>query len=82
MNKELNKSKYNIERFIEAQNEVYKDVLNELKGYKETHWIWFIFPQLKALGQSSMSYYYGIENKEEAKEYFNDPLLKKDILNV
>ena len=51
------------------QNKYYKTALNEIKsGEKKTHWIWFIFPQLRGLGVSKMSYYYGLQNLDEAKE--------------
>ena len=49
----MENDKYNLERFIKAQNEIYCDVIKQLNnGYKETHWIWYIFPQLKGLGRS------------------------------
>ena len=59
----MENDKYNLERFIKAQNEIYCDVIKQLEnGYKETHWIWYIFPQLKGLGGSEYSNIYGIEN--------------------
>lgn len=69
-------NKYNINRFIIAQDKVYSNVINELKnGYKETHWMWFIFPQIKGLGYSTTSMYYGIESLDEAKQYLANPIL-------
>ncbi len=65
-------------RFIEAQNKwnTYQTALAEVKaGKKVGHWIWFIFPQLKGLGESNNSYYYGIDDIEEAKAYQNHPVL-------
>lgn len=72
----MNKDVYNLQRFIDAQNEVYKDVICELKnGNKESHWMWFIFPQLKGLGKSETAEYYGIENINEAIAYTNNKTL-------
>jgi uncharacterized protein (DUF1810 family) len=65
-----------LQRFVEAQSEVYSDVLAELRaGRKESHWMWFIFPQMKGLGHSSMALYYGIGSLEEATAYLRHPLL-------
>ena len=76
-------SKYNIERFIDAQNEFYEIALKEIKnGKKETHWMWFIFPQLKYLGDSEMSLYYGISNKEEAILYLKNVILRNRLINI
>jgi len=61
----------------------YETALNEIKnGKKETHWIWYIFPQLKGLGTSAMSEYHGIENIEEAREYLKHNLLRKNLLEI
>ena len=69
-------SKYETSRFIKAQDTAYKVVLAELQsGCKQSHWIWYIFPQLAALGSSATAKFYGIKNLEEAKEYFNHPIL-------
>lgn len=70
--------KYNLNRFIIAQEHFYKFAIYELEnGKKRSHWIWFIFPQLKDLGFSSKSKFYGITCKEEAKEYINNSILGK-----
>ena len=67
---------YNLDRFIQAQGCSYKTALAEIKnGFKRTHWMWYIFPQLKELGRSSTAKYYGIENLEEAKMYLAHPVL-------
>jgi uncharacterized protein (DUF1810 family) len=67
---------FNLERFITAQGTVYPQVVAELSaGCKRTHWIWFIFPQIKGLGRSSQSEYYGIGSLEEAAAYARHPLL-------
>jgi len=65
-----------LKRFIDAQNLVYTYVLAELQaGKKETHWMWYIFPQLEILGNSEPSKYFGIKDSDEAIEYLNNPLL-------
>jgi uncharacterized protein (DUF1810 family) len=61
---------FNLERFITAQTDVYPQVLAELAaGRKRSHWIWFIFPQMKGLGHSSQSEFYGIGSLDEAAAY-------------
>ncbi len=63
-------------RFVEAQQPVYEEVLAELEaGRKETHWIWFVFPQLRGLGASATARYYGIADLEEARAYLAHPVL-------
>jgi uncharacterized protein (DUF1810 family) len=65
-----------LRRFTEAQERVYPTVLSELRdGRKRTHWIWFIFPQLRGLGRSSTAHYYGISSRQEALDYLADPTL-------
>jgi uncharacterized protein (DUF1810 family) len=67
---------FDLERFVEAQNPVYAQVCRELRqGRKQGHWIWFIFPQLKGLGQSYMANHYGISGAEEARAYLSHPVL-------
>ena len=69
---------YDLERFVLAQNKLgfYETALSELKrGKKQTHWMWFIFPQLKVLGQSGMAKFYGISDLDEAKAYIEHPVL-------
>lgn len=67
---------YDLERFIEAQKLDYDIALNEIrKGQKRGHWIWYIFPQIKGLGHSYNSEYYGISGTKEAKAYLDHPLL-------
>lgn len=59
-----------LERFLEAQNPVLEVVLQELRaGRKETHWMWYIFPQLAALGRSERAVYYGLADLAEAEAY-------------
>lgn len=66
-----------INRFVEAQdNGIYERAFTEIKeGHKESHWIWYIFPQLKGLGRSYNSEFYGINDLNEAKEYLQHPVL-------
>ena len=67
---------YNLQRFVDAQQETISAVLAELKhGRKYGHWIWFIFPQLKGLGRSSSSEFYGISSLDEARAYLRHPVL-------
>ena len=74
---------YNLERFIKAQEFNYENALAEIKkGRKTSHWIWFIFPQLKNLGSSRNAKYYGIENLDEAKEYLENEILRKHLLEI
>lgn len=65
-----------LERFVTAQAVVFVDVLAELAaGEKRSHWMWFIFPQLRALGRSSTAQYYGLADLDEARAYWQHPLL-------
>ena len=65
-----------ISRFIEAQEGDYEEALAEITaGEKQSHWIWYVFPQLKGLGMSWTSEFYGIADLGEAKEYLAHPVL-------
>ena len=67
---------YDLERFVEAHKYSYHHALEEMRrGRKQTHWIWFIFPQLKHLGRSYNARYYGIADIGEARAYLAHPLL-------
>lgn len=67
---------HSLERFVDAQERMYERALEEVKsGKKLSHWIWYIFPQLKGLGMSGNSYYYGIDDIEEARAYLKHPVL-------
>lgn len=71
----------NLERFINAQNAVYQQVLAELKmGTKQSHWMWFIFPQLEGLGRSATAIKYSIKDKLEAEQYLKHPVLGKRLI--
>ena len=68
---------YDLERFVTAQADSYETALAELKaGRKQSHWMWFVFPQLAALGRSGTARYYGIAALEEAGAYLEHPLLR------
>lgn len=72
-------------RFIEAQDAFgsYEVALQEMKnGQKQSHWIWYIFPQLKGFGHSYNSRYYGINDVEEAKAYLSHPVLGKRLREI
>lgn len=67
---------YNLQRFVTAQSSIYEDAVAELReGRKNTHWIWFVFPQMKGLGFSPTSEFFGIDSLEEAKAYLAHPIL-------
>ncbi|MEO7400828.1 MAG: DUF1810 domain-containing protein [Polaromonas sp.] len=72
---------FNLQRFIDAQATVYAGVLDELRaGRKATHWMWFIFPQLKELGRSAIARHYGISSLAEAAAYLEHPVLGQRLL--
>lgn len=72
-----------VSRFIEAQKYSYEQALNEIKrGRKESHWIWYIFPQLKGLGTRENSEIYGIADIDEAHEYMSDPVLSARLIEI
>ena len=69
-------SEFNLDRFVEAQASVYERALAELRaGRKQSHWMWFIFPQLKALGRSATAQHYGLSSVDEARFYLAHQLL-------
>jgi uncharacterized protein (DUF1810 family) len=73
----------NLNRFIEAQEKDYELAILEIKsGYKRSHWMWYIFPQLSDLGYSSIAKYYGIKDIEEAKAYLNNDYLRNNLINI
>ena len=72
-----------MERFIEKQKIYHNIALEELKnGHKESHWMWYIFPQIKGLGYSYNAVYYGINNYEEAKLYWQNDYLRNNYLQL
>lgn len=67
---------FDLERFVQAQNPVYRDVQGELaRGRKQSHWMWFVFPQIAGLGLSAMSQRYAIGSRAEAAAYLAHPVL-------
>lgn len=74
---------HNINRFIEAHVESYEQALNEIRnGRKQTHWMWYIFPQITGLGMSSIAKYYEIKSLEEARAYLNNELLGEHLIEI
>ncbi|WP_439392506.1 DUF1810 domain-containing protein [Bradyrhizobium sp. PMVTL-01] len=67
---------FDLERFVQAQNPVFRDVQGELaRGRKQSHWMWFVFPQVAGLGFSAMSQRYAIGSRAEAVAYLAHPVL-------
>ena len=67
---------YHLARFVEAQDRIYEKVCAELRvGEKSSHWMWFIFPQLRGLGHSETATHFGISGQEEARAYLAHPVL-------
>ena len=67
---------FDLQRFVDAQETIYEQVVSELRsGQKRSHWMWFIFPQIRGLGGSDMSRKFAISSIEEAKAYMANPVL-------
>lgn len=67
---------FNLQRFLDAQNPIYGQVCRELReGEKKSHWMWFIFPQLRGLGSSPTALAFGISSLAEARAYLEHPVL-------
>ena len=76
----MNVDEYNLQRFVDAQDDIYEQVIQELKdGEKDSHWMWFIFPQIQGLGYSSTSKFFAISCKSEAKAFIAHPILGKRL---
>ena len=72
---------YDLQRFVEAQDGVYRQVTAELKdGRKRSHWMWFVFPQVRGLGSSPMAMRYAIASRPEAEAYLKHPVLGPRLL--
>ena len=70
------RDQYNLERFVSPQHSIYAEVVSELRaGMKTSHWMWFIFPQIRGLGRSPVSIEYAISSREEAAAYLQHPVL-------
>lgn len=74
---------YELDRFIKMQELNYNIALKEIKnGYKMSHWMWYIFPQIRGLGMSEDAFYYGIEGKAEAKKYLENDYLRSHLIEI
>ncbi len=74
---------YNLNRFLEAQQSTYETALTEIQqGNKQSHWMWFIFPQINGLGFTDYNIFYAIKNIDEAKAYYNHPILGKRLIEI
>ncbi len=74
---------YNLKRFIDAQENAYAAALSEIRnGRKQSHWMWFVFPQIAGLGFSATSKLYAIKNIEEAAAYLQHPVLGKRLIDI
>jgi len=74
---------HNLQRFVDAQSNSYDIAFSEIKnGKKQSHWMWYIFPQLDGFGKSDTSKKYGIKTKEEAIEYLEHPILGKRLIEI
>ncbi len=74
---------YDLERFLREQEHDYDTALAEIRaGHKQSHWIWYIFPQLKGLGRSYNSEFFGIEDIDEARAYLQHPVLGKRLREI
>lgn len=70
-------------RFLDAQNQLYLQALAEIRnGRKVTHWMWFIFPQIRGLGKSDTARFYAIKDKEEAEAFLRHPVLRKNLVEI
>lgn len=81
----------NLLRFVHAQDSggiydgtgTYAQALEEVRaGHKRGHWIWYVFPQMKGLGKSEISKFYGIDDREEAKAYIQHPILRERLVKI
>lgn len=76
-------SVFNLNRFLEAQETKYSDALSEIKkGNKQSHWMWYVFPQVAGLGFTEYNVYYAIKNTEEATQYLQHPVLGKRLIEI
>ncbi len=74
---------FNLNRFLGAQESSYEQALQEIRsGRKTSHWIWFIFPQIRGLGRSPMAENYGIASIDEARAYLAHPVLRERLIEI
>lgn len=72
-----------LSRFLEAQQSTYETALSEIQqGKKQSHWMWFIFPQIIGLGFTDYNIFYAIKNMDEAQAYYNHPILGKRLIEI
>ena len=72
-----------LERFLDAQKNTYETALGEIRaGCKRSHWMWYIFPQVRGLGRSGTAQYYAIRDLDEAKAYLQEPTLRRRLLEI
>lgn len=72
-----------LQRFLDAQHGSYATALTEIRvGRKRSHWMWYIFPQLRGLGYSDTSHFYGIQGRDEAEAYLAHPILGPRLLEI
>lgn len=70
-------------RFLDAQDQIFAEVIEELtNGRNQTHWMWFVFPQLAGLGRSATAEHYAIRNLDQARRYLADPVLGERLREV
>ena len=74
---------YNLNRFLEAQMTTYEGAMLELaRGRKESHWIWYVFPQIEGLGRSETAKLYSIKSLEEGRAYLEHPVLGQRLIEA
>lgn len=72
-----------IERFLRAQTHSYERALEEIRGgQKQSHWMWYIFPQMRGFGRSEMAWTYGIDGLSESREYLEDEVLGTRLVEI
>lgn len=74
---------FSLDRFRSAQEGSYETALQEIKsGRKQSHWMWYVFPQIRGLGHSTMAMYYEIQSREEAEQYWADSVLSARLREI
>lgn len=72
---------FDLNRFLDAQHEIYPIALQEMRaGRKQSHWMWFIFPQIDGLGSSPAARHYAVKSRNEAEAYLRHPVLGARLL--
>ena len=72
-----------LERYLAAQENAYQEALDEIKkGSKQSHWMWFVFPQIRGLGFTDYNVYYGLKDLQEAQQYLSHPILGKRLIEI